>query len=273
MHPNSYVDSTLWGSGYLPMSVIGALKRSLTIIRDNPVILGMTFILALLETPFILMQEVTLESMRSLLPGMILYVLLGVLIMPFFMAGILGMAGEARKTGATSFSTFTREGKRNYVRLLLGYVLFLIIIAVTAGVVFGGIFIVSFILLPILLPFSPIAALVAMIVIGIAMALIPVVVLIFILFFDVGIVLSGYGVVESFKKSFGFVRSRFVSAVGYNVLRMFISFGLTLPSFMMPLPVTQNVLLAATLIFATLSGAILYTFHAVFYTEYALGVK
>jgi len=109
------------------MTVIGALKRSLGIIRDNPVILGMTFILALLGIPFIPTQEVTLESMRSLLPGMLLYALFTILIMPFFMAGILGMAGEARKTGATSFSTFTREGKRNYVRLLLGYVLFLLI--------------------------------------------------------------------------------------------------------------------------------------------------
>ncbi|UZE91721.1 MAG: hypothetical protein IB616_02950 [Methanosarcinales archaeon] len=255
------------------MSVIGALKRSLGIIRDNPVILGVTFILALLGTPFIPTQEVTLESMRSLLPGILLYALFTILTMPFFMAGILGMAGEARKTGATSFSTFIREGKRNYVRLLLGYVLFLIIVAVIVGVVFGGIFIVSIILLPILLPFSPIAALAAMTVLGIAMALIPVVVLIFILFFDVGIVLSGYGVVESFKKSFAFVKSRFVSAVGYNVLRMFIFFVLTTPMFMMIFPAAQNVLLAANLLFATLSNAILYTFHAVFYAEYALGVK
>jgi len=251
------------------MSVIGALKRSLTIIWDNPVILGVTFILALFGIPGVAMQGATLESMRSLLPRMFLYMLAGVLVAPFFMAGIMGMAREARKTGATSFSTFIRAGKKSYVRLLFGYILFLIIAIVAAGIFFGGIFIAPIILRP----FPPFVTLAALIVMVIAMPLIPVVVLIFIQFYDVGIVLSGYGVVESFKKSVGFVRSRFVSAVGYSALRMFILFVLTTPSFMMTLPVTQNVLLAANLTFATLSGAILYTFHAVFYAEYALGVK
>ncbi|MDI6889262.1 MAG: hypothetical protein QMC78_06230 [Methanocellales archaeon] len=261
------------------MSVIGVLKRSLVIIRENPIILGITFILALLGTPGATLQGITPESILSLLPRILLYALLMILIMPFFMAGILGMIREARKTGATSLPTFTREGKESYVRLLLGYVLFLIIIAVTAGISFGGIFIAPIILQPL----HPIATLVAMIVMVIAMTLIPVIVLIFILFFDVGIVLSGYGVIESFKKSFGFVRSKFVSVVGYNVLQIFIFFVLTIPSFMMTLPAAQNMLvtanseLAATivsnLLFTTLSGAILYTFHAVFYAEYALGVK
>jgi len=266
------------------MSVIGALKRSLTIIWDNPVILGVTFILALFGIPGVAMQGATPESELFMLPGILLYALLMILITPFFMAGILGMAGEARKTGATSFSTFTRESKRNYVRLLLGYILFMIIIMAIAMVsIFGGIFIG--------LMWNPIALLIA---VGLAMIL-TLASSLFLQFFDVGIVLGDYGVIETFKKSFGFAKSKFVSVFGYSILRAFISIVFAIPTLVITMyPLIQNLqqitqpavytppvlspeLIAAAavsnLIFATLSGAILYTFHAVFYTEYALGVK
>jgi len=266
------------------MSVIGALKRSLTIILDNPIILGMTFILALLGIPGIAMQGTTPESKLFMLPGILLYALLMLLITPFFMAGVLGMAGEARKTGATNFSTFTREGKKSYVRLLIGYILFLIIIAVIAmGLTVGWVFIG-------LIWKNPIALLIAA---GIAMILMLAIILLFLQFFDVGIVLSDYGVIETFKKSFGFVKSKFVSVFGYSILRAFISIVFAIPTLVITMyPLIQNLqqitqpavytppvlspeLIAAAavsnLIFATLSGAILYTFHAVFYAEYALG--
>jgi len=263
------------------MSVIGALKRSLAIIRDNPIILGMTFIFALLGTPYILMQGITPGFKLAMLQGIL--GLLIILITPFLMAGILGMAGEAEKTGATSLSTFTTEGKKSYVRMLLGYILFIIIIAVIAmGLTLGGVFVW-------LIGKNPIAVLIA---IGIA-AILMLAIMLFLQFFDVGIVLSGYGVIETFKKSFGFVRSKFVSVLGYTILRLFISQVFAIPTFMITgYPVIQNlqqimqqsavytppvlspeliaVATVSNLIFATLSGAILYTFHAVFYAEYAL---
>ena len=83
------------------------------------------------------------DPTRPVLAAVVSLVSTGVLILvvPFFQAGILGMASEAIR-GKTSLSTLIAAGKTSYVPLLLAYFVLLAVTVVFAFVVIFAVFIV-----------------------------------------------------------------------------------------------------------------------------------
>ncbi|MFC7174451.1 hypothetical protein ACFQL0_16020 [Haloplanus litoreus] len=139
-----------------------------------------------------------------------------IFIMPFFQAGIVGMADEALD-GQTSLESFVREGKSNYVSIL---VVSLVLVAVNFALGFVAFFVAIF---------GGFAAysdtggvgIGVLVIIGLIVALVVLaylLVLFFVQFYSQAIVIDDLGAVGGLKHSVSVVRHHLVSTLGYSVL-------------------------------------------------------
>ncbi|ADQ68472.1 hypothetical protein C499_08572 [Halogeometricum borinquense DSM 11551] len=276
------------------MVVAHSLQTAVEALRRNPVIAGITVLLALFQLP---LQFVPLAAPSTTIIASAVSLVATVLVLPFIFGGIFGMADEALD-GTTNFGTFVEMGKRHYTSMLGAYLLLLggsIVFGTIAWVVVGLGTLVAIIpvfdspqaLFPVLLLIMVVGS-----VLFLLLFLIP---FIFIQFYGQAIVFDDEGAFSSFFRSVSIVRQNFWPVVGYSVVVFGISlvFGFfgslpasTLSSQLSPsatntllsevlsgVPQISIVASAALTLFATilmgLSAGLLLTFSVAFYRSLA----
>ncbi|WP_363464929.1 hypothetical protein [Halogeometricum borinquense] len=272
------------------MVVAHSLQTAVEALRRNPVIAGLTVLLALFQLP---LQFVPLAAPSTTIIASAVSLVATVLVLPFIFGGILGMADEALD-GTTNFGTFVEMGKRHYTSMLGAYLLLLgggIVFGIIAWVVVGLGTLVAIIpvfdsprvLFPVLLLIMVVGS-----VLFFLLFLIP---FIFLQFYGQAIVFDDEGAFSSFSRSVSIVRQNFWPVVGYSVVVFGISLGFgffgslpasTLSSQLSPsatntllsevlsgVPQISIVVSAALTLFATilmgLSAGLLLTFSVAFY--------
>jgi hypothetical protein len=97
------------------MAVLSALRRTPGALQRNPILFVPVLVITLFQVP-----QLVLQSINPLLASVVSleFSLIFILVKPFFQAGIIGMADEALD-GRTSLESFLREGKVNYVSVLV----------------------------------------------------------------------------------------------------------------------------------------------------------
>ncbi|QIB73004.1 hypothetical protein GL213_14540 [Halogeometricum borinquense] len=272
------------------MVVAHSLQTAVEALRRNPVIAGLTVLLALFQLP---LQFVPLAAPSTTIIASAVSLVATVLVLPFIFGGILGMADEALD-GTTNFGTFVEMGKRHYTSMLGAYLLLLgggIVFGIIAWVVVGLGTLVAIIpvfdsprvLFPVLLLIMVVGS-----VLFFLLFLIP---FIFLQFYGQAIVFDDEGAFSSFSRSVSIVRQNFWPVVGYSVVVFGISLGFgffgslpasTLSSQLSPsatntllsevlsgVPQISIVASAALTLFATilmgLSAGLLLTFSVAFY--------
>lgn len=259
--------------------VIGSFKNSITLLKENSLIIGIFFAMGILALPTSAARVMHSFSLMGM-GGMAFFSIILYLVWPYVTGGIYGMIKEVQGGKRAGFETFKTEGRKHYIPLLVSYVLFFILFFV---VMFGfGAFaaIVGFLarkgFLGVSQPNPALIVLMMMISIGLSYLM-----LYFFQFFDVGIVINGYSSLQSFKESFRFVWSRKLSVLGFSILLFLIMLPMMLPGFLLtftmgpvgspfftPLPLGQAVLFViGTLLISTISGAVMTVYRAVYYIQ------
>ncbi|MFC6942569.1 hypothetical protein ACFQE8_21820 [Salinirubellus sp. GCM10025818] len=196
------------------MAVLNALRRTPGALQRNPVLFVPILVLMLFQVP-----QLVLQSINPLLASVVSlgFSLVFVFVMPFFQAGVIGMADEALD-GRTSLESFLREGKANYVSVLVAY---LVLVAVNFAIGFAA-FIMA---IPIgFAVFSDLRGGVGIAVLAIAGLIAVVVVLAYLLFvffiqfYGQAIVIDDLTAVDGLKHSYAVVRVHLASTLGYTVL-------------------------------------------------------
>lgn len=194
------------------MGALNSLRPAVDGLVRNPILVVVTGAFALLQLPQLLLQ-----SQNPLLAAVVSLVLSGVLILlvPFYQGGVLGMGREAL-TGRTALDTFLREGKSNYVALLLGYFVLLAVNAVFGILGYGGA-IIAFVAFQ--SGGDPGTAFYAILAVAaVVFVLAYLLVVFFVQFYAHAIVVDDTGVLDGFERSVGLVRSHLVSVLGYSLL-------------------------------------------------------
>lgn len=138
-------------------------------------------------------------------------------IIPFFQAGIVGMADEALD-GSTSLDSFLREGKSNYVSVLVAS---LVLVAVNFALGFVAFFVTIFGGFAIFRDTGGGVGIGVLVIIGLIGALVVLAYLLFVFFvqfYSQAIVIDDFGAVDGLKHSVSVVRHHLVSTLGYSVL-------------------------------------------------------
>lgn len=259
------------------MGALKALQRSPSALARNPVLVIPVLIVGLFQVPQLLLQATNplLASLVSLGISLVF-----VLVMPFFQAGIIGMADEALD-GRTRLGTFVADGKENYVTVLIAYVLLLVI----GFVLFLVFFVISFVLSILVLPsleFSGFA--VGVMGLVFVIAYLPMLLFVFFIqFYGQAIVLDGESSMDGIRRSVGLVRRNLLSTLGYTVVGGVFGGGLGLvlgglsmlaspqPAQLFDLPEISFPVLATAIlvviVLASVVGSFLAIFSVAFYRE------
>lgn len=252
------------------MSAVGEASSA---VKRNPVIIAVTLLVGVLQIPQLLTQYLD-SAVAIAVIGV--FSLVYVLFFPFYYGGVIGMASEALQ-GETSFRTFVREGRANYVSMFGAYVLlvvllvvYLVVLAITGGV--GG-------MLAFAVGSADLGA--GSLLITAAVVLLLVLLLFgfvfFTQFFGQAIVLDDRSAVGGFRGSVSAVRGNKLSTLGYMVLLFIVSavFG-ALGGAVTVLPAmlgAQSVFLVAVVLSVVLAivtgivGAFTATYGVAFYKE------
>jgi len=257
----------------LHMGAVSALTTAAGTLRKNPVIFAGVFILSAVGS------LTTIGQVSGTLIALV-GVLATLLVSPFVRAGVLGMAEEATAE-KTSLSTLLSEGRASYLSLLGATVLQ----AILFGLV-GAIWAVGVIAALIGGGGGP-GSIAAAIGLSVLVFFVPIYLL---QFYDVAIVVSDTSAWGGFKRSFGFVRSHLLSALGYTIIAQTINLLVFVPTFWLvygaPLslaeaqsaaeqlggasgPETLVPLVAISLIAGTIVSSLLITYRVTYYTNLA----
>ncbi len=193
---------------------MGSLTKAFTYLRENPSIYLIGLLFYALQMPY---QIITFFPPAGPLKYLLQFSFMVVLFLigVFFVGGILGIAKKLFHKKKYSFNTFLEEGKRNYVRLLIGSILYLIITAV------------SVVLLILIILFCAIAS---MPIVGILCSLIFIVLIqMFFAFYGIILVADELSVIDSFKKSYFFARMNFSNVFAYYITDFVVSILIMLP--------------------------------------------
>lgn len=262
--------------------VVGtSLARALNALRRNPVLFLAGFIIIIPSTIVALLGSVSVIVYWIAL-------LLSYLLIPFLLGGFYGMAEESLED-TTELGTLITRGKEKYLPLLVSFVgFFAIMFAV--GVVLG----IAFAIIAVIgilatanpatgagLSTSGILLLAIIYLLFLLLILIPVAIF---QFFDVGIVIGGDSIVETFQNSFRIARKNPSSVAGYTGVRVVFLIAQTVPGIAVlwmasgGQTITQihNLqgqyllyYLAVTVVAGTLLAPVLNTYHASYYREIA----
>jgi len=195
------------------MAALKSLQPAIGALIRNPIIVLLVGLFGLIQLP-----QFALQSTHPLVAGLISLGISAVmvLVIPFFLGGLIGMADEALD-GRTDVGTLVTEGKSNYITLLLAYLAILAVNVVFGFVAFfvaiiGGIGVFVGEGQP------GVAALGALAIVAILFVLVYLLVAFVVQFYPHAIVLSDSGLVGGFKRSIGLVRQNLLSVTGYTLI-------------------------------------------------------
>ncbi|RQG94537.1 DUF7847 domain-containing protein [Natrarchaeobius chitinivorans] len=258
------------------MAVLPAFRDGWTVLRENPVILLAGLLFATVS------QLGTAVELIN--PWVAIGVsVVGFLLAPFFLGGIIGMALEALEESATTLGQLAASGKAFYLSLLGASVLFG---ALMFAIAFGGVLIAFFgIAAGIGLAGAEGGAL-AVLGVGVGMLLVlgmfllVFVLFLFLQFYSTAIVVENERAFGSFSRSIDVVRSNLASVVGYSLLWIGISIVVFTPivglEFALVEPglvdgVDQTLAHAITILVAVVVTGLLYSYlysvHTAYYTR------
>lgn len=186
------------------MGAISTLTSTPETLRNNPVIFVGVFILIIVGAIGSVAQALSTV-------GVFVFAAVFFLVTPFFSAGVIGLI-ERSLTVDASLSTILSKGREYYVTLLVATIFQGLLFGVLGAIVgivgvFAGIFAVA--------GLGPVGAGVA--ITGMIL-LIIVVPLFFLQFFDLAVVVSDTGALESFKRSYSIVKQNIRSVLGFSIL-------------------------------------------------------
>ena len=260
------------------MVVLTALRSALAGLARNPVLFVVAAALALFQLPQLAAQALG-PAAASVVSA--LFSLASLVVVPFFQAGLLGMADEALD-GRTRAGRFLAAGREHYVAMLVAYLLLLAvlfvfwIVALIGGLVFavfafgsGG----SVFGDPALLAVAGMLVLVAVVVyLGTVF---------FVQFYGQAIVVEDLGAIDGYRRSVRLVRRNLVPTLGYSLLAWTAGLGFgavaavaslllsTPPAAMPSLPQVSTgaavVLGVAVVVLTALFSAFFMTFSVAFY--------
>lgn len=196
------------------MGALSSARHAGATLVRNPVLFLAAAAFAVIQIPQILLQAGGFTFVASF------YNIVTVLVTPFLVGGVYGMAREGLD-GTTSFDTFLREGRENYVSLLVAAIFFALVVFVVA---FVGIFAVVFVTI-LSVGVSGLengvsaGALVLPGLVALAFLVVYLLTVVFLQFYEAAIVVDDADVLDSFKRSYAFVREQFLSTLGFTVVR------------------------------------------------------
>ena len=195
------------------MAVLNALRQTPRALQRNPVLFVPVLAIVLFQIP-----QVALQTISPLVASVVSLALslLFVFVLPFFQAGIVGMADEALD-GRTSIGRFVGAGKEHYVSMLVAY---LVVVAVNFVLGLAAFFVALPVGFAFLGDFGGVGVVVLAIVavVGALVVLGYLLFAFFVQFYGQAIVLDGLGPVDGLKHSVSVVRHHLVSTLGYTVL-------------------------------------------------------
>ncbi|MFC4405770.1 DUF7847 domain-containing protein [Haloarchaeobius iranensis] len=196
------------------MGAISAAKHAGSTLARNPILFLVATAFAIVQLPQILLQWSGLPIVASL------FNLATVVVVPFLIGGIYGMAEEGLD-GTTSLATFVRAGRENFVSLLVAAIFFALVVFV---VVFVAVVVLAFVTVltvgvsGVQGGVSPTALIVPGLV-GFAFLLLYLATVVFLQFYEAAIVVDDADVFDSLKQSYRFVRGNLLSTIGFTVVR------------------------------------------------------
>jgi len=196
------------------MAVLKALRRTPGALRRSPVLFVPILVLLLFQVP-----QLVLQSVDPLVAGVVSLglSLLFVFVMPFFQAGVVGMADEALD-GHTSLGRFLDEGRSNYVSVLVAYLLLVAVNFVIGFVVFFVAIFGGFAFFGDVGGGTNLAVLGTVGVIAGGLVLAYLLFVFLIQFYAQAIVIDDFGAVAGIEHSVSVVRQHLVSTLGYTLL-------------------------------------------------------
>lgn len=266
------------------MVVLTSLRSAIAGLARNPVLFVAAGILALVQLP-----QFVAQAFDPLVAGLIsiAFSLALVVLMPFFQAGLFGMAEEAL-SGRTRFGTFLSAGRAHYVSMLVAYLLLL-----AAVVAFGIVVLVvaALFLVFVLGSGGPLfenpATLAVGGVLAAAVAVVYLGVVFFVQFYGQAIVVDDVGAIDGYRRSVRSVRRNLLATFGYSLLAGVFGLlfgGLAALAAMLLTPEQATVLSLPTLspggtaavavllvVLTTLSTAFFMTFSVAFYRGISSG--
>ncbi|MWV41683.1 hypothetical protein [Natrialba sp. INN-245] len=197
------------------MAVIPAFRDGWTVLRENPVILLGGFLLAIAGQ--LAATGEIVDSLAVIAVGFVAALLLS----PFLLGGIIGMALEALEGSTTTLERLAESGRACYLSLLGASILFgMLMFGVTFAAMFIGVFGVA-------LGFGVAgveggtAGLIGVgisILVTIVVLLLVFLLFLFLQFYNTAIVVENERAFSSFSRSISVVRSNLLSVVGYSIL-------------------------------------------------------
>lgn len=262
------------------MGVFSSLSAGIGALKRNPVILALMFAYSLLAAGTSAVQIV--DELLVYPAMLILYLLL-----PFFIGGVVGMIHDGL-TGTSTLGRFLADGKAHYLSLFGGG----LVLGLLTFALYFVVGIVGFIIAMFVLGFGGMAgatsASVAVLavggLIGLLIILLP---WLFLQFFPAAVVVDDLGLVDSFKRSGGMVKSNFLSVVGFDALALLVSLVAQIPTAYLFYAVFQRaggfpadqtifdvlsttelgIYLAMTIVIGTIVGSILYPYYVAYYDQ------
>lgn len=202
---------------------------------------------------------------------------------PFALGGFIGTARAALEGADASLARFLAAGRTNYVRLLVGTVLFALLVLGTAvGLGFLGFVLAAGVVA--LAAVSEVAALVAAVGSVVVWLLCVLGVVLFVQFYDAAIVVDDAGVTDSFRTSAALVRSNLASVVGFSAVWFVLLNAVRLPEYLLELTLVEvglggaaspdpgaplSVLLGLGVALSAAGFAYLYTVYTAYYIRLA----
>lgn len=204
------------------MGVFSSLSDGIDALQRNPLIVGLVFAYYLVSPALVGIQMVS-----PLLVVAVSFLLL--FFFPFFLGGMIAMVQDGLR-GRSSLGSFVAGGKSNYLPLLggsivLGIVMFVLYIVVAIVGSIAAVFVLGAGSMA-----GVSSASIALLAVGGLFGLLVVMLPWFFLqFFPAAVVVDDLGLVDSFKRSGGLVKSNFLSVVGFDGLAFLINLVAQVP--------------------------------------------
>ena len=194
------------------MEALSTLRPAVGALRRNPVLFVVPAVLALLQLPQLVVQNVI---PFPLLGGLVSLLFSGVLLLalPFLQAGLMAMADEALD-GRTRLDTLVAAGKRYYIPVFLAFGLLFVCNLVVFGLVFVGVFVA--VVVGLSQPTPSTGLFVAVAVFGLVVFALYLLVFFFLQFYAQAIVLDDLGPLAGLKRSVGVVRTHLGDTLVYS---------------------------------------------------------
>ncbi|MDF9748231.1 hypothetical protein [Natrinema salsiterrestre] len=214
------------------MVTVSAFKDGFAALRSNPILLVAGLLIGAgnqLQYADQLIESPLLSAGVSLA---------WLVVFPFVLGGFIGTAQAAIEGTDTSITLFFTAARTQYLPLLLGTVLFVLLVLGTAI----GLGLIGFVLgigSMVLAVINEMAAFVAGVVSILIWLVSILVVIMFVQFYDTAIVIENESVTDAFRRSIALVRSNLKSVVGFSLAWIVLLNAFLIPEYLLQLTLTD----------------------------------